>query len=64
MPVELNTRKIIRRLEAEGWVNVGGGEHTKFIHPAKPGRIIVPRHTTQSVGVAKKIARAAGWTTA
>jgi predicted RNA binding protein YcfA (HicA-like mRNA interferase family) len=61
MSVETNTRKIVRRLEAEGWVDVGGGEHDKFTHPGKPGLIIVPRHREQSIGVAKKIARAAGW---
>jgi predicted RNA binding protein YcfA (HicA-like mRNA interferase family) len=27
--VETNTRKVITRLEQEGWVNVGGGSHDK-----------------------------------
>jgi DNA-binding FadR family transcriptional regulator len=26
--VETSTRKIIARLEREGWVNVGGGKHS------------------------------------
>jgi predicted RNA binding protein YcfA (HicA-like mRNA interferase family) len=34
--VETNTRKIIGRLEREGWVNVGGGSHDKFKHDARP----------------------------
>ena len=58
--VETNTRKIIRRLKREGWVNVGGGEHDVLKHP--DGRkVVVPRHRTQSVGVARSIAKRAGW---
>jgi proteic killer suppression protein len=30
-------------------------------HPARPGRIIVPRHRTLSLGVARAIAKVAGW---
>ena len=57
---ETNTRKIFRRLEREGWVNTGGGKHDVFKHP--DGRkVVVPRHRTQSVGVARGIAEKAGW---
>ena len=43
--IETNTRKVVRRLEREGWVNAGGGKHDKFEHRAKPGvTIMVPRH--------------------
>jgi predicted RNA binding protein YcfA (HicA-like mRNA interferase family) len=59
--LETNTRKIIRRLEGEGWVSIGGGAHEVFRHP--DGRkIVLPRHRTQSVGVARDIAKKAGWT--
>ena len=58
--LETNTRKIIRRLEREGWVNMGGREHDVFKHP-DGGKIVVPRHRTQSIGVARSIARDAGW---
>lgn len=59
---ETSTRKIIARLVAEGWINVGGAKHDKFQHPARPGvKIIVPRHREQSLGVARSIADAAGW---
>jgi predicted RNA binding protein YcfA (HicA-like mRNA interferase family) len=58
---ETNTRKIKRRLEREGWKNMGGGEHDLFEHPDKPGRIIVPRHRSVSIGVARGIAKDAGW---
>lgn len=58
---ETNTRKIVARLEREGWVNSGGGSHDVFKHAEKSGRIIVPRHREQSLGVARSIARSAGW---
>lgn len=59
--IETNTRAIIRRLESEGWVNVGGGKHDKFKKDGVPGAIIVPRHRELSPGVARGIAKAAGW---
>ncbi len=58
--LESNTRRIIRRLEREGWVKVGGSKHDVFKHP--DGRkIVVPRHRTQSIGVARGIAEKADW---
>ena len=59
--VETNTRKILARLEREGWVIRAGGSHDIYKHPDKPGRIIVPRHREQSIGVARSIAKVAGW---
>lgn len=50
--LETNARKIISELEAEDWVNVGGGSHTKFTHSDKPGMIMVLRHKEVSPGVA------------
>ena len=39
----MNSREIIRRLEADGWYQVGQrGSHMQFKHPAKPGRVTVP----------------------
>ncbi len=39
----MESREIIRRLEAEGWYRVGQkGSHVQFQHPAKPGRVTVP----------------------
>jgi predicted RNA binding protein YcfA (HicA-like mRNA interferase family) len=58
---ETNTRKIIARLEREGWVNSGGKKHDVFRHPQKSGRIVVARHREQSPNVARQIAREAGW---
>lgn len=59
---ETDTRKILSRLKAEGWQNIGGGEHDRYINEARPGVVIaVPRHRTLSPGVARSIAKAAGW---
>lgn len=60
--VETNTRKILARLAQEGWTAEGGSKHTKLANPAFPGiRIMVPRHTELTDGVARSIAKAAGW---
>ena len=62
MPVpEMNRSAIVRRLESEGWVNQGGGSHDVFRHPTKPVSVVVPRHRTLSPGVARNIAKVAGW---
>jgi predicted RNA binding protein YcfA (HicA-like mRNA interferase family) len=62
MAPETNTRKILRRLRRDGWIKAGGGPHDKLEHPDKPGAlIVVPRHREQSPGVARSIAKAAGW---
>ncbi len=55
---ETNTRKIIARLEREGWQVVHGGRYDKFEHPAHPEiTLIVPRHREVSFGVARDIAK-------
>lgn len=60
--VETDHRRIVERLSREGWIEEGGSKHAKFSHPARPGAtIMVPRHRTVSPGVARSIARAAGW---
>jgi predicted RNA binding protein YcfA (HicA-like mRNA interferase family) len=60
--VETNTRRIIDRLKKDGWTNVGGGSHDRFVHEGRPETMItVPRHRELSPGVARSIAKAAGW---
>lgn len=63
MPVpETNTRKITQRLEREGWQLKEGGEYSIYKHSGRPGvRIVVPRHRELSPGVARAIAKLAGW---
>jgi predicted RNA binding protein YcfA (HicA-like mRNA interferase family) len=58
---ETNRQKVMARLLRDGWVERHGGEHDVFKHAAKPGRIVVPRHRTLSPGVARVIAKQAGW---
>jgi predicted RNA binding protein YcfA (HicA-like mRNA interferase family) len=60
--IEIETRKIIARLRREGWIDVGGSKHDKFEHPDRRDVLmIVPRHKQQSLGVARSIAKLAGW---
>ena len=60
--IKTNTRKIVARLQREGWTKIAGGKHDKFEHPQKPGvMVVVPRHAKQSIGVARSIATTAGW---
>lgn len=63
MPIpETRTRKITQRLEREGWLLKEGGAHSIYKHPDRPGvRITVPRHREVSLGVARDIAKLAGW---
>lgn len=60
---ETDRKKIIKRLERDGWSNTGGSRHDIFRHPTKAGVVNVPRHKTISPGVARQIAKATGWTT-
>jgi predicted RNA binding protein YcfA (HicA-like mRNA interferase family) len=59
--VETSTRKVINRLKAEGWVEVSGAKHDKFEHPDRTETLIVPRHKELSPGVARSMAKLAGW---
>jgi predicted RNA binding protein YcfA (HicA-like mRNA interferase family) len=58
---ETNRTKVAARLKREGWVERHGGDHDVYKHPNRSGRIVVPRHRTLSPGVARVIARQAGW---
>jgi predicted RNA binding protein YcfA (HicA-like mRNA interferase family) len=58
---ETNRGKVVARLQREGWdLARHGAGHDVFRHPTK-GVVIVPRHRTLSPGVARSIAKAAGW---
>ena len=38
----MQSREIIRLLEADGWFHVGTeGDHWQFRHPTKPGKVTV-----------------------
>jgi predicted RNA binding protein YcfA (HicA-like mRNA interferase family) len=60
--VETNTRRILARLQLDGWVSKGGRRHEVFIHPDRPETLIpVPRHRELTPLTARSIAKAAGW---
>jgi predicted RNA binding protein YcfA (HicA-like mRNA interferase family) len=60
--METNTAKILRRLKKEGWyVEREGKEHAIYRHPTIEGVLSVPRHTELSPGVARSLAKKAGW---
>lgn len=61
MEIPTNSKDIIRRLEAEGWVLVSSrGSHHKF---RRDGRALIVPHPKKDLplGTARNIARAAGW---
>ncbi|MGA2081199.1 MAG: type II toxin-antitoxin system HicA family toxin [Holophaga sp.] len=58
----MDSRSIIRMLEADGWKLVAvRGSHHQFKHPVKPGRVTVP-HPTKDVppGTERSIRMQAG----
>lgn len=62
MTPEINRSRIVARLVEDGWISEGGAKHEKFAHADRPGvKIMVPRHKSLSPGVARNIAKAAGW---
>ena len=43
LDAHVNSRDVIRALEADGWVQVAQkGSHVQFKHLSKPGRVTVP----------------------
>ncbi|HVB90449.1 MAG TPA: type II toxin-antitoxin system HicA family toxin [Beijerinckiaceae bacterium] len=58
---ETNRTKIVARLSREGWTARQDGGHDVFKHAERPGRVVVPRHRELTIGVARAIAKQAGW---
>ena len=59
--LETSRNKIVSKLFRDGWeLARHGGEHDVFRHRHK-GVVIVPRHRALSPGVARSIAKTAGW---
>jgi len=59
--LEFNRKQVAARLEREGWTCRHGGGHDIYKHAAKRGRIVLPRHKVLSPGVARAVAKQAGW---
>ena len=59
--MERNSAKIKRRLESEGWaLKSVRGSHHKFVREGKVVILVHPKKDV-SVGVARDIAKKAGW---
>ncbi len=58
----MDSRKVIRKLEAAGWKLVRTkGSHRQFKHPTRPGRVTVPHPKRDlPIGTLKSIQRQAG----
>lgn len=58
----MNSRDLIRMLEADGWLQVAQrGSHKQFKHPAKSGRVTVPHPKRDlPIGTLRSIAKQAG----
>ncbi|MBK6728596.1 MAG: type II toxin-antitoxin system HicA family toxin [Xanthomonadales bacterium] len=59
----MDSRKLIKKLEAEGWVLARvKGSHHQFKHPTKPGLVTV-KHPDGDIptGTLLSIRRQAGW---
>jgi len=59
--IETNRRRIVQRLESEGWVSRGGARHEIFENAKTKAHLAAPRHRELTSGVARDVARAAGW---
>jgi len=58
----MNSKEIIKQLEAEGWVLRGvKGSHHVFTHPLRPGHISIPHPKKDlGAGLVNKILKQAG----
>jgi len=59
--METDSKKIVKRLEAEGWEHVSTkGSHAKF---RKGGKTVIVPHPKKDLptGTARSIAKMAGW---
>jgi len=59
----MNSREVIRRLRADGWILVRvKGSHHQFKHPKRSGLVTVPHPRRDfPAGTLKAIGRQAGW---
>jgi predicted RNA binding protein YcfA (HicA-like mRNA interferase family) len=60
----MDSRKVIRRLERDGWQLVRTrGSHRQYKHPDKPALVTVPHPRRDfPVGTLRNIFKQAGWT--
>jgi predicted RNA binding protein YcfA (HicA-like mRNA interferase family) len=60
----MDSREVIRRIEAGGWFLVAQkGSHKQFKHPTRPGRVTVPSPKRDiPIGTLRSIEKQAGIT--
>ena len=60
----MDSKQIIKRIEAVGWFLVGqSGSHMQFKHASKPGRVTVPHPRRDfPIGTIKSIEKQSGVT--
>lgn len=58
---ETTRARIEARLRSDGWSSEGGTKHEKYVHADRAETVWLPRHKVISIGVARSIAKAAGW---
>ena len=61
MPLETDTTKIVKRLLRDGWYLHRNFVNHDIYRLAEKGKIQLLRHRVVSPGVARNIAKAAGW---
>ena len=62
MDLELDRAKVVARLTQEGWQLLRHGtDRDIYRHPAHAHPAILPRHRKLTPGVARSIAKLAGW---
>ena len=61
--LDVDRKTIIKRLKREGWILRKGRHHAILTNRERPGVVIIVPATYVSVGVARHIAKAAGWIT-
>ena len=60
--METNRAQIKRWLESDGWFLARhGSAHDIYRHPEVEGILTLPRHRRVTAGVARSVARKAGW---
>jgi predicted RNA binding protein YcfA (HicA-like mRNA interferase family) len=60
--VERDSRKLIKLLEADGWLEIGTtGSHHHFKHPSKAGKVTIPHPRKDlPIGTVRALLRQAG----
>ena len=56
----MHRRRLIQMLEKAGWIIIHGAKHDAAKHPARPGKLIIPREKEINEFTARGILKDAG----